>query len=53
MPALVSWLWLLAALAPLVLLERWIHRHLQGVWLLIFRDADVASSCIRSSCCLA
>ncbi len=42
MPFLASWLWLLAALVPLVLLERWVHRHLQGVWLLIFRDADLA-----------
>jgi hypothetical protein len=38
----MSWLWLLFSLALLVLLERWIHRHLQGLWLLIFRDADVA-----------
>lgn len=38
----MSWLWLLLSLALLVLLERWIHRHLQGLWLLVFRDADVA-----------
>lgn len=38
----MPWLWLLVSLALLVLLERWIHRHLQGLWLLIFRDADVA-----------
>lgn len=37
-----STLWLLLTLLPLLLLERWIHRHLQGVWLLIFRDADMA-----------
>ncbi len=42
MPFVVSWLWLLLVLIPLILLERWIHRHLQGVWLLIFREADVA-----------
>src|SRR5574342_762275 len=42
MPFLASWFWLLAELAPLVFLERWIHRHLQGVWLLILRDADLA-----------
>jgi hypothetical protein len=39
---LASWLWLLVALGLLVLLERWIHRHLQGVWLLILRDPDLA-----------
>lgn len=42
MPPLASWFWLLVVLAPLVVLERWIHRHLQGVWLLILRDADLA-----------
>jgi hypothetical protein len=39
---LTSWLWLLVILFPLILLERWIHRHLQGIWLLIFRDPDLA-----------
>jgi len=39
---LASWVWLLAALGPLILLERWVHRHLQGVWLLILRDPDLA-----------
>jgi hypothetical protein len=39
---LASWLWLLVALGPLILLERWIHRHLQGVWLLVLRDPDLA-----------
>ncbi len=39
---LASWVWLLLALLPLVFLERWIHRHLQGLWLLIFRDPDIA-----------
>jgi len=39
---LTSWLWLLVALGPLILLERWVHRHLQGVWLLILRDPDLA-----------
>lgn len=42
MALLSSWLWLVIALAPLVLLERWIHRHLQGVWLLLVRDPDLA-----------
>ena len=42
MSLLTTWLWLLLALIPLVLLERWIHRHLQGLWLLILRDADMA-----------
>jgi hypothetical protein len=41
-PLLASWVWLLLALLPLVFLERWIHRHLQGVWLLIFQDPDIA-----------
>jgi hypothetical protein len=39
---LASWLWLLVALGPLILLERWVHRHLQGVWLLVLRDPDLA-----------
>jgi hypothetical protein len=39
---LSAWAWLLAALAPLVLLERWIHRHLQGIFLLVSRDADIS-----------
>jgi hypothetical protein len=39
---LSTWLWLLAAFVPLLLLERWIHRHLQGLWLLILRDPDLA-----------
>ncbi|MBL8056889.1 MAG: hypothetical protein JNK29_09340 [Anaerolineales bacterium] len=43
MPTFLSWLWLLAAFVPLVLLERWIHRHLQGIWLLLFRSPDVAT----------
>lgn len=42
MPLLASWLWLLLALLPLVFLERWIHRHLQGIWLLLFHDSGVA-----------
>jgi hypothetical protein len=42
MPLLTTWAWLLLALIPLVVLERWIHRHLQGLWLLILRDADMA-----------
>jgi len=39
---LASWVWLLVALVPLIFLERWIHRHLQGLWLLIFRDPNIA-----------
>src|SRR5260221_10470262 len=42
MPLLTSWLWLVISLVPLIVLERWIHRHLQGVWLLLVRDADLA-----------
>ena len=42
-PTFVSWLWLAVIFVPLVLLERWIHRHLQGLWLLIFRDPDIAT----------
>lgn len=43
MPGFLSWAWLLVAFAPLVLLERWIHRHLQGIWLLVFRQPEVAT----------
>lgn len=43
MPSFISWLWLLAVLAPLVWLERWLHRHLQGLWLLLFRSPDIAT----------
>jgi hypothetical protein len=42
MHLLSSWLWLIIALLPLIFLERWIHRHLQGIWLLLVRDADLA-----------
>jgi len=42
MSLLTSWLWLVISLVPLIVLERWIHRHLQGVWLLLVRDADLA-----------
>lgn len=34
--------WLAATLVPLLLLQRWIHRHLQGVALLLAKDQDVA-----------
>jgi len=37
------WLWLFVALMPLLVLERWIHRHLQGIGLLITRDPDLAT----------
>jgi len=42
----VSWtpfFWLAATLALLLLIERWIHRHLQGVMLLLTGDLDVAA----------
>lgn len=42
MPLVIAWAWLFLALIPLVLLERAIHRHLQGLWLLLLRDADMA-----------
>jgi len=28
---------------PLLVLERWIHRHLQGIGLLVTRDPDLAT----------
>lgn len=37
-----AFIWLAAALAVLLLLERWIHRHLQGVALLAVGDREVA-----------
>jgi len=37
-----AFLWFAAALVALLLLERWIHRHLQGVALLLVGDAEVA-----------
>lgn len=43
MLSFASWLWLLAVFAPLVLLERYLHRRLQGLWLLVFRNADIAA----------
>lgn len=42
MPLLTSLVWLLVVLVPLVALERWIHRHAQGIFLLITRDPDLA-----------
>ena len=42
MSLLTTWSWVLIALVILILLERWIHKHLQGLWLLILRDADMA-----------
>ena len=38
----LPFLWLAATLVPLLLLERWIHRHLQGVALLTVGDPEVA-----------
>jgi len=43
MLSFASWLWLLAVFAPLVVLERYIHQHLQGLWLLVFRNPDIAA----------
>jgi hypothetical protein len=43
MTLLAAWFWLLLTLVPLVFLERWIHRHVQGIWLLITRDPDTAT----------
>jgi hypothetical protein len=42
MSILSAWFWLLLSLLPLIFLERWVHRHLQGIWLLLFRDPDLA-----------
>lgn len=42
MPSLLPILALVVVLVLLVFSERWINRHLQGIWLLIFRDPDVA-----------
>lgn len=42
MPSLFPILALSIVLVFLVISERWINRHLQGLWLLIFRDPDVA-----------
>ena len=43
----MAWLavggWLLLMLLPLVFLEQWVHRHLQGVWLLILRHDESAT----------
>ena len=38
---LASWFWLLLAFGPLLLLERWLHRHLQGVLILLFRSSEI------------
>lgn len=38
---LASWFWLLLAFGPLLILERWLHRHLQGVLILIFRSSEI------------
>ena len=42
MPSLFPILALCIVLVLLVISERWINRHLQGIWLLIFRDPDIA-----------
>lgn len=36
-------LWLAVALALLVLMDRWIHRHLQGIMLLLTGDTELAA----------
>jgi hypothetical protein len=36
-------LWLLVIVVPLLVFEHWIHRHLQGVWLLVFRHQEIAT----------
>jgi hypothetical protein len=43
MSLLSAWLWLFLTLVPLLFLERWIHRHLQGIFLLLTRDHDLAT----------
>jgi hypothetical protein len=43
MNLLLAWLWLFVTLPPLLLLERWVHRHMQGIGLLITRDPDLAT----------
>lgn len=39
----LAWLWLFVTLIPLLILERWVHRHLQGLGLLVTRDPDLAT----------
>jgi hypothetical protein len=39
----IAFLWFAGALVPLLLLERWIHRHLQGVGFLLVGDLEVAA----------
>jgi hypothetical protein len=36
-------LWLFIIVWPLLVCEHWIHRHLQGVWLLVFRHPEIAT----------
>lgn len=43
MNLLQAWLWLFVSLPPLLLLERWVHRHMQGIGLLVTRDPDLAT----------
>lgn len=38
----IPFVWFAGSLIPLVLLERWIHRHLQGATLLLTGDPEVA-----------
>lgn len=43
MSLIAAWFWLFLVLIPLVILERWIHRHVQGIGLLLTRDPDLAA----------
>jgi hypothetical protein len=38
-----AWVWLFLTLFPLLALERWVHRHLQGIGLLLLRHPDLAT----------
>ncbi len=43
MSLIAAWFWLFLSLLPLLVLERWIHRHVQGIGLLLTRDPDLAT----------
>jgi hypothetical protein len=43
MEFLSAWVWLFLTLIPLLVLERWIHRHIQGIGLLLLRHPDLAT----------
>ncbi len=42
MTEIPSWLWMACALGALLLLDRWLHRHLQGLVLLVVRSQEAA-----------